>query len=342
MSGHNGMLPDTELDAVVSEALALIGRNGAQTASAPTASAPTLARISGRALYETEYPPRQWLVDGLIKRGDLVALAGRPKSGKSWLMLQLAQALDTGAQFLGRGTARARVLFLALEDGDRRIHERLHIRRWQPRDAEFSFGVMPLAGDGLRQLRAAADEFDAVFVDSLRVACGNADENDNAVMGAIVQGLADIAHQTQKTILAVHHTRKGGSDDPFELIRGAGAIRAAYDVGLLFERKAGENEALLRVESRDVQADDMTLRWDAASGWSYEGDGGRLEELRAGRRALQALRELGDATTDDVAKHLNIARSSALRQLQHLEREGRVRRETTGTGTKPRDVWHLA
>ena len=338
MSGrnHDDALPDALREAV-SDALALIGR------SAQDADAPTLARITGRDLYAAEYPPRQFLVDGLIKRGDLVVLAGRPKSGKSWLTLQLAQALDTGAPFLGRAVTRARVLFIALEDGARRIHERLHIRRWLPNEAEFAFALAPLGGGlGMRQLRVAADDFDVICVDSLRAACGDADENDNAVMGAIVQALADIAHQTQTAILTVHHTRKGGSDDPFDTVRGAGAIRAAYDVGLLFERKVGEAEALLRVESRDVQADDMTLRWDA-SGWSYEGDGGRIEELRAGRRALQALRELGDGqTTDDVAKHLNVARSSALRQLQNLEREGRVRRETEMTGTKPRDVWYLA
>lgn len=334
MSASNGKLSDALL-AAMNEALATMD------------GAPSLRRVSGRALYETEYPQRQFIVDGLIKRGDLVMLAGRPKSGKSWLMLQLAQAIDTGAQWLGRNVTSGKVLFVALEDGERRIHERLHIRRWNPKQAEFAFGLFPLTGDGLRQLEAVAEEFDALFLDTFRAACGGADENNNAEMGAIAQALADIAHQKQRAIIIAHHTRKGGSDDPFETIRGAGAIRAAYDVGLVLERQGKEREAVLRVESRDIEAEDMTIRFDPAQGWTYEGGPARIEEIRAGRRVVQALRELGDGrTTEEIAKHMGISRQGALKQLRNAEREGVVRR-VAAEGQKPGkhkrgDSWHLA
>lgn len=310
------------------------------------ANAPVALSISqGSAIYERDYLPRQFVVDGLIKRGDLVMLAGRPKSGKSWLLLQLAQAIDTGGQFLGRAATRARVLFVALEDGERRIHERLHIRKWRPETACFAFDMFPLSGDGLTQIKASVEPFDVVFIDTLRAACGGADENSNSEMGLLVQALADIAHDTQKTIIVAHHTRKGGSDDPFELIRGAGAIRAAYDIGLLVERKGKEPEAVLRVESRDVQADDMTIRFEPSGGWTYEGDDRRIEQIRAGRRAVQALQEMGDGqTTEAIAQHLGISRQAALKQLENAARDSLVQRraEQQGDGRKPRDLWYLA
>ena len=186
------------------------------------ASAPvSLDAISGAELYDKQYPPREFIVDGLVKRGDLVLLAGRPKSGKSWLLLQLAQAVDTGARFLGRETARAKVLFIALEDGERRVHERLHIRGWRPAEAHFAFDLFPLGGAGLQQLKYAAQAFDVVIVDSFRAALGAADECDNGLMAQLVQSLADHAHDTGKVIVIAHHTRKAGAEDPFETVRGA-------------------------------------------------------------------------------------------------------------------------
>lgn len=310
------------------------------------ANAPViLSVLPGDELYNKEYPPRQFIVDGLIKRGDLVLLAGRPKSGKSWLLLQLAQAIDTGGQFLGRAATKGCVLFIALEDGERRIHERLHIRKWRPVSARFSFDMFPLNGDGLKQIRASAEPFDVIFLDTFRAACGGADENSNSEMGLLAQALADIAHETQKTVIVAHHTRKGGSDDPFELIRGAGAIRAAYDIGLLVERKGKEPEAVLRVESRDVQVEDMTIRFESSAGWTYEGDDRRIEQIRAGRRAVKAIMELGDGqTTEAIAQHLKISKQAARQQLENAERDGVVRRqaEPAEGARKPCDLWYLA
>ena len=310
------------------------------------ASAPvSLDAISGAELYDKQYPPREFIVDGLIKRGDLVLLAGRPKSGKSWLLLQMAQAVDTGARFLGRETARAKVLFIALEDGERRVHERLHIRGWRPAEAHFAFDLFPLGGAGLQQLKYAAQAFDVVIVDTLRTALGGMDENDNSQMGWVVQSLADFAHDADKVVVVSHHTRKGDATDAFELIRGAGAIRAAYDVGMLIQRKEKEPEAVLRFESRDLQIEDMTIHFDPETGWRYEGDARRIEEIRAGRRVVQALAELGDAqTADAIAEHLGISKQAAWQQLTKAERDGLVKRRTEHVdgARKPRDLWYLA
>lgn len=308
-----------------------------------------LATVRGDELHDRQFEPRRFIVDGLIQQGNLALLAGRPKSGKSWLLLQMAQAIDTGAPFLGRATTKTPVLYLALEDGERRIYERLHVRKWRPREASFAFGMMPLTGDGLAQVEAAIAGFGVIVIDTLRAACGpGADENDNALMGGLVQSLADLAHRRDVAILVTHHTRKGDAEDAFDLIRGAGAIRGAYDLGIVIQRKPGEAEAVLRVESRDVEVDDMTIRFEGATGWSYEGDGARIEDIRAGRKVVKALRELGDGqTVEDIAAHMRITREAAGQQLRAAEREGLVTRHSEATPgpkgkvTKPRDLWSL-
>jgi RecA-family ATPase len=304
-----------------------------------------LPTTNGMELYARQYPPREFLLDGLIARGDCVLLAGRPKSGKSWLLLQMAAAIDTGSPFLGRQTKRGGVLFVTLEDGERRIHERLHVRKWQPTASAFAFGLLPLTDGGVGQIEQSMGGFSAVFIDTLRAACGpDIDENDNAAMGHVVQSLANLAHRNETAIVISHHVRKGEAEDPFDLIRGAGAIRGAYDTGIVIQRKPKEAEAVLHIEARDIEADDMTIRFDGATGWSYEGDGQRIVDIRAGRAVLRALHDLGDdQPTEAVAEKLGISKEAARKQLTSALGQRLVARrdEQAERGKKPRDLWSL-
>ena len=53
----------------------------------PGATATPLMVESFAALVAQDFPPQQFLVDGLIPAGQLVMLGGRGKAGKSWLCL---------------------------------------------------------------------------------------------------------------------------------------------------------------------------------------------------------------------------------------------------------------
>jgi DNA-binding transcriptional ArsR family regulator len=316
-----------------------------------TAAPARLAIVSGAELAARKYPERQFIVADFIQRGNLVLFAGKPKTGKSWILLQLAHELDAprGGLFLNKPTKPAKVLYLALEDGERRIHERLAIRNWKPVSAHFySSGMLPLDGGGMAQLRATAEGFDVVIVDSLRVACGaKVEENNNEVMGAILQALADFAHETEKVVIVVHHLTKASYEDAFDGIRGAGSIRQAYDVGVVMQRKKGEKEAKLVVESRDAEIADMTISFEGGStGWKYEGDGERLETIRAGKAVVKALSELGgEAPVAELAAHLKITPQAVGQQLNAAEREGLVTRrddpEDAGKKKKPRALWAI-
>ena len=162
-------------------------------------------------------------------------------------------------------------------------------------------------------------------------------------MGEIVNRLASLAHTTDAAIIFTHHLTKNTSEDPFDAIRGAGAIRGAYDVGFVLQRKQKEREALLCVESRDIEVEDMTISFDGATGWSHEGDGTRIESIRAGRKVVAALANLGDRqTAEAIGQYLSITPQAAGQQLRLAERDKLVRREpdTTARGKKP-DLWSL-
>lgn len=65
-------------------------------------------------------------VEGLIEMGDLVAIVGPAKSGKTLLALALARAISTGTPFLGRPTRKWDVVFMPGCDRTDRIERLLN------------------------------------------------------------------------------------------------------------------------------------------------------------------------------------------------------------------------
>jgi len=69
--------------------------------------------LTAAELMKLEFPPPQWLVEGLLPEG-LTVLSGAPKVGKSWLSLQIALSVTTASPLFGRAPASEKdVLLLA-------------------------------------------------------------------------------------------------------------------------------------------------------------------------------------------------------------------------------------
>lgn len=315
----------------------------------------SLQAIPMADLLAQSFSPLEFLVDELMALGHLVVLAGRPKSGKTWLVLQLAMCIDMGRPFLEQKTRKAKVLYIALEDSKRRVYQRAKMLKWQPEQASIVFdiarfdGADGLPGPGLTQIANEAETYDLIIIDTLiATLSGQANENDNAQMGAIINRLAQIAHETDTAILLVHHTGKSFSDDVFNTLRGASAIRGGYDVGLLLERKQDEAEAVLYAESRDVDVENMTLRQAANGvGWEYIGNSNEIKKIRAGRKVVEAILELdpdGDGVTvKEIAEHRGVSESAIYKQIKGPVADGyigKIEMPSTEDGKQP-DLFYV-
>lgn len=151
-------------------------------------------------------------------------------------------------------------------------------------------------------------------------------------MGAIANELASIAHNTDTAVLLIHHTNKATYEDVFQGLRGASAIRGAYDVGLLLSRKPDEKEATLHAESRDVDISTMTIRQKSnGEGWEHIGSGKVIEDIRSGRATLEAVSSLDPegkgVTAEDIADHRHVTVQAIHAQLKKLVDEGRIRQQ---------------
>ena len=75
-------------------------------------------------LMDTHFPSRPCIIENLLPAGTYL-LAGAPKIGKSFLVLQMAYQVSTGEPFLGFPSRQGTVLYLALEDTYERLQKRL-------------------------------------------------------------------------------------------------------------------------------------------------------------------------------------------------------------------------
>jgi len=119
-------------------------------------------------LLDAEFPEPKWAIPDLIPEG-LTIIGGRPKVGKSWLLLQAAIAVGSGGVFFDKKVTQGNVLYVAFEDGKRRLHDRI-IKMRMPREALVTLqrGWRPLHKGGLDDLVAelAAADYRLVIFDT--------------------------------------------------------------------------------------------------------------------------------------------------------------------------------
>jgi hypothetical protein len=114
---------------VLAEAFALSQkgtRSSNQEKQANGGNAPKAQRIFNAATLQTmRFAPLKYILPSLVPEGATL-LVSRPKLGKSWFVLDIAVAITTERFTLGElRPAQGDVLYLALEDGQRRLQRRI-------------------------------------------------------------------------------------------------------------------------------------------------------------------------------------------------------------------------
>lgn len=302
-------------------------------------AAPGKTVVTATDVLRMQFPDLQWIVPGLLPPG-YTLFAGRPKQGKSWLALQLALAVATGGQALGEKVEHGNVLVCALEDGYRRLKDRMTAQGWpDPCDAVqyvISLDELggPLDGSGLPALeqRIVEHNLRLVVVDTLARAFRISDMNDMAKTTAALDSLQNLAVRRGIAVIVIHHTNKATNDDFVSDPAGSTGFSAVADGIMVLKRKRGEGTATLEVVHRDLGADrSIALAWDRdLACWQATGDAASLRREQDARDILQAIRsltQLGEAATPaKIGEIVERNRGSVFRDLPDLLARGLILR----------------
>lgn len=287
------------------------------------------------------FPDPSWCVPGIIPEGCCI-LSGHPKIGKSFLVLAIALAAASGGTVLGVEVEARPVLYMALEDDPRRLQLRSRILLDdEPLPSGFSFmtrneteGAMSAAREWVGLHRT---EKPLVIVDTLeKVRAGRTQSaySDDYKAGTLLQTLL----VKGGSVVAVHHNRKGDSEDFLDQVSGTLGLAGSVDTVITLNRARTGASGTLSVTGRDV--DEMVYKLNFVGGhWST--DGGDLAEAarksatrKFGSKMQVALElvESGNATTiSEVATFLEVPDGTARKYLSRLASEyGLI--ERTGTG----------
>jgi len=229
--------------------------------------------IESAATAEDDVPPftTTWLSELMVRdiesddfwwdrclfTDSLMMIAGEPKLGKSFFAMQMMIAAATGGQFLAKPFMKPmRCMFVQFELSDYDLKARFGdlIKGLSSKDqvlANSNICIMSKVSidlDDLTSLKKLIATYEAVSPDLVvidpLVNLLNGDENDNrkmAEMMTIVKAINDHTHVS--SCIVIHHANKGsrGKDisNPFDLIRGASALRGFYDTGIVLRDTAG-------------------------------------------------------------------------------------------------------
>ena len=264
------------------------------------------ASFNAQWLMGQVFPPTAYVVPGIIPEG-MTLLVAAPKIGKSWMVLGLGVELSNGGNAFGSipvGNPRP-VLYLALEDGKRRLQDRLV--RLNPSEVSHRLEFMTDIPNG--QVIATISEFmtrhaglDPVCIlDTLGKVmppAGNGSQygHDYSVLSAL-KATADAVPGS--SLVIVHHTRKMDGGDFLDAVSGTQGIAGAADTVLVLRRERHDDRATLQVTSRDAAEGEYSLTLTDTGAWQLDGES--LAEASAAAQAAKATAGLGDRMVDVIA-----------------------------------------
>ena len=227
-----------------------------------------LKTISMEELYDTAYPPRVPIVEGLIFNGTYL-FVGAPKVGTSFFMAQLGYHVSMGIPLWGFPVTKGTVLYLALEDDYARLQRRLSKMFGMEGSSNLHFATQSKAlNQGLEeQLHKFVKEHEdarLIIIDTLqKVREASGDKLSYGNDYEIVTKLKRFSDQYGICLLVVHHTRKMESSDSFDMISGTNGLLGAADGAFIMQKeKRTENKAVLEVAGRDQQDQRLFLNFN--------------------------------------------------------------------------------
>lgn len=208
------------------------------------------SNVTDRPLYKLETveecrrrEPGAFMVDGLLKPRDLAIFYGPPKSGKTFVLIDLAVSLAKGKPFAVKfGISQPRRVLIVSNEGTECLRTRIATacQRNELSDedeARISFlAEMPNFYQGdqdLTRLIESARHFrpDLVIVDTLANAMAGGDENSQKDAVKLMSSAQRLRDELDTAVVFVHHSNKQADLRGSTVFQGSSDTLVSFKVG---------------------------------------------------------------------------------------------------------------
>lgn len=215
---------------------------GKEDAGAGSTEAPKLLLPPWEQVRAVDPPKRApVLIDGILRRGHVMLIAGKAKTGKSWAAIEASIAVSTGGDWFGRCCDRGRVLYVDPELDKRSLDNRFakvsramgadpaaideNVVRWSLRGVTTPKGVPATIADVAHDVEARCKpgDFALVVLDSASALLDGGDENSSVDVRRFFNHVLRIARATGASVIVVHHFGKGEAGDRTAIDRARGS-----------------------------------------------------------------------------------------------------------------------
>lgn len=218
--------------------------------------------------------PVKWLIEGVIPVGAFTALYGPPGSFKSFIALDIAEAIATGRTWMGHGvTEKGAVLYICGEGfggvgarikACKQHHQTkngapIYVIRHQLnlRSSVEDFNALMVAIETL--VMETGINFKMIIVDTLARAFGGGNENDSADMGAFITACGRIQQIVQDCALMIlHHSGK----DQSRGLRGHSSLLGAVDTELELLRFEEQMKGVITISKQKDGEDNKRIGFE--------------------------------------------------------------------------------
>lgn len=221
--------------------------------------------IDGETLIEMNLPRTKFVIKDLLSQG-LAILGGSPKVGKSWLVLDWCVRIAKGESIWSFTTGKGTTLYVSLEDTTVRLQERLRSITDEAPNVHFAtFGFK--IGEGLeQQIKNFVEDYPdtvLIVIDTFQMVRNAGKEVNYASDYNEIEIIKKLAEELKISILLVHHLRKQGDSDPFNMLLGTNGLAGGVDTMFVLDKsKRCSNQATLYCSGRDIEDRELELRFD--------------------------------------------------------------------------------
>jgi hypothetical protein len=257
-----------------------------------------LVTINAADLAACDFPPVAFVIPSYVAEGLTVA-AGRPKTGKSWLGLGWAVAVASGGVAFGSIEVEVGdVLYLALEDNERRLKKRLEQMLpdvGKPARLHLATECPRLGAGGIEAITEwcrGVERPRLIVVDVFGKIRPDRREKENLYEAdyRAIEPLKALADKLKLAVVVIHHTNKRDEPyDPFDAVSGTTGLTGAADTVLVLSRSS--QGTTLYGRGRDIEEIETALSFDKITGsWTALGNASEIQRSDERSKLLQALR----------------------------------------------------
>ncbi|KAF5028605.1 AAA domain protein [anaerobic digester metagenome] len=262
------------------------------------------------------------LIDGVLRQGHKMLMAGPSKAGKSFALIELCIAIAEGRSWMGWQCTRGRVLYVNLElDRASCLHRFRDVYEalgWSP-DHVANIDIWNLRGKTMPMdklapkliRRALKKKYTAVMIDPIyKVITG--DENAADQMAHFTNQFDKICTEIGSSVIYCHHHSKGNQGHKKAMDRASGSGVFARDPDALLDLTELEvTDALLKQEENKaickVYADIFRRDYNKY----YMNDISQDDMLSAAQMKMHADRKLTLSQQGEAAKAIEQAKAAA-------------------------------